>query len=97
MWQYKESRFLACIFLNKLFRALEKKPVRSHPHPSLRPLRLFNVFPYLKVIAAVSSCAGPRHMSALMAAADRGSVEAVTAVMNAVSSIVVGTKTAVST
>ena len=36
-------------------------------------------------------------MSALMAAAERGSVEAVTAVMNAVSSILVGTKAAVST
>ena len=48
------------------------------------------------MIAGVTSCAGPRRMSVLMVAAERGSLEAVAAVMKALSTISAGTKAIVS-
>eukprot|EP00904_Undaria_pinnatifida_P012811 jgi/Undpi1/8660/HiC_scaffold_25.g11125.m1 len=46
-----------------------------------------------RVVVAITSCSGPRRVSALMVAAESRSVEAVTAVMKAVSAIGVDTKT----
>ena len=50
----------------------------------------------LQVIAGLTSSVGPRHVSILMVAADRGSLEAVTAVMSVVSVAHVGTNPSVS-
>ena len=49
------------------------------------------------VITKLTSCAGPRGMSALMIAAERGSVEVVEAVTGAVLPMRIGAKGTVST
>lgn len=48
------------------------------------------------MVAGVTSSAGPRRMSALMVAAESGSLEAVTAVMKALPAIPAGAKAIVS-
>ena len=50
----------------------------------------------LQIVVGVTSCDGPRHMSALMVAAETGSLEAVTAVMKALGAVFASAKAIVS-